>query len=285
MPIRLSSKDKAIARDIKTGYEYGLLYGIMSALALYNLVLFIFIRQKEYGLYALYLFGFVINSLSYTGQLFTIITYDFGPYFQDWTDIWLMITYSVAGLHFARTLLNTKSYAPVLNTFVIRITQIIPAAMLIGTIFNQLIFTTALAFTLNSGFVILFVAMGIRALKAKTPFAIIFLFSSVIAAVCIAVSTLAVAGILVPYNDYTFKAIEIGMAFEAFVLAVILARQFQMAKMDKLTAESYARTDALTQMNNRRGFQEISLPIWQNIRMKTLPMNFRYNPRNFMPSD
>jgi diguanylate cyclase (GGDEF)-like protein len=265
LPVRLSSKKKAIARDIATSYEYGLLYGIMSALALYNLVLFIFIRQQEYGLYALYLLGFVINSLSYTGQLYTVITYDFGAYFQDWVDIWLMITYSVAGLHFARILLKTKNYAPGLNKLVIRTTQIIPAAMLIGSMFNQLTFTAALAFSLNSCFVILFIAMGIRALQAGTPFAIIFLFSSVTAAVCIAVSTLAVAGFLVPYNDYTFKAIEIGMAFEAFVLAVILARQFQIAKMDKIVAESYARTDALTQLNNRRGFQDISLPIWQNI--------------------
>jgi len=107
--------------------------------------------------------------------------------------------------------------------------------------------------------------MGIRAMKANKAFALIFILSSVIAAICITVSTVAVAGFIVPYNDYTFKAIEVGMAFEAIVLAVILARQFRMAQVDKLIAETYARTDTLTQMNNRRGFQDLTQPIWKNI--------------------
>ncbi len=265
IPIRFSSKENAINRDISSAYQYGILYGIMSALALYNLVLFVFIRQKEYGLYSLYLIGFVLNSLSYTGQLHTVITQDFGPYFQDWLDISLMITYSVAGLHFARTLLNTKAYAPKLDNFVVRTTIIIPLGMLIGFVLDRLFFSMSLAFILNTTFVVLFMAMGVYALLARRPFSLIFLISSVTAAICITISTLAVAGVLVPYNDYTFKAIEVGMAFEAILLAVILARQFRMAKMDKLLAESYARTDPLTQLNNRRGFQEVSLPIWQNI--------------------
>lgn len=265
IPIHFSTVERAINRDIASGYQYGLLYGIMLALALYNLVLFVFIRQKEYGLYSLYLIGFVLNSLSYTGQLHTIITYDFGPYFQDWLDIFLMITYSVAGLHFARLLLQTKFYALKLDQFVKRITIVIPSGMAIGFVFDQLFFSMILAFLLNTCFAVLFIALGIRALMANKPFAVIFILSSVTAAICITISTLAVAGFLVPYNGYTFKAIEVGMAFEAILLAVILARQFRMAQLDKVIAETYARTDSLTQLNNRRGFQELTQPIWQSI--------------------
>ena len=265
IPVKFSSRQKAIDRDIANGYQYGILYGIMFALAMYNLVLFVFIKQREYGLYSLYLIGFVVNSLSYTGQLHTVITYDFGPYFQDWLDIFLMITYSVAGLHFARALLGTKEYAPSLDKFVTRTTILIPIGMLIGFIFDQLFFSMALAFILNTCFVVLFVAMGISALYANKPFALVFLFSSVTAAICITISTLAVAGFIVPYNDYTFKVIEVGMALEAILLATILARQFRMARLDKLIAETYAQTDTLTSLNNRRGFHAISQPIWQNI--------------------
>ncbi|WP_299569025.1 diguanylate cyclase [uncultured Shewanella sp.] len=265
LPVQFSSVEQAIQRDITSGYQYGALYGIMGALALYNLVLFGFIRQREYGLYGLYLLGFVLNSLSYTGQLHTIITYDLGAYFQDWLDIFLMITYSVAGLHFARSLLETKQYAPRLDRFVLRTTLYIPFGMLVGFIFNQLFFSMVLAFILNTCFVVLFIAMGVKALQAQKPFAVIFILSSVTAALCITISTLAVAGVLVPYNDYTFKAIEVGMAFEAILLASILARQFRVAQIDKLIAEKYARTDPLTGLNNRRGFQELTQPIWQKI--------------------
>ncbi|MGZ9899561.1 sensor domain-containing diguanylate cyclase [Shewanella gaetbuli] len=254
LPVQFNSVEKAISRDIASGYQFGALYGIMVALALYNLVLFAFIRRREYGLYGLYLVGFVLNSLSYTGQLHTIFTADFGPYFQDWVDIFLMITYSVAGLHFGRSLLQTIDYAPKLDAFIVRTTIYIPLGMLIGLVFNQLLFAMALSFLLNSCFVLLFIAMGVKALYAKKPFAMIFILSSVTAAICITVSTLAVAGILVPYNDYTFKAIEVGMAFEAILLASILARQFRVAQLEKVVAEKFAHTDPLTQLNNRRGF-------------------------------
>lgn len=265
IPVRLSTVEQAINRDISSGYQYGVLYGIMSALALYNLVLFAFIRQKEYGLYGLYLLGFVLNSLSYTGQIHAVFTPDYGPYFQDWVDIFLMITYSVAGLHFARHLLGTKAYAPKLDKFVVQTTVIIPTGMIIGFIFDQLVFSITLAFILNCGFVTLFIGMGIKALQANKAFAVIFLFSSVVAALCITISSLAVAGFLIPYNDYTFKLIEVGMALEAILLAVILARQFRTAKIDKIIAETHARCDSLTQLNNRHGFKEITSPIWQSI--------------------
>jgi len=141
VPIQFSTIQKAVNRDVANSFQYGVLYGILIALALYNLVLYIFIRQKEYGLYSAYLIGFVLNSLSYTGQLHTIITADFGPYFQDWLDIFLMITYSIAGLHFARVLLKTKNYAPKLDRFVLNITLLIPFGMIIGFAFNQLMWT------------------------------------------------------------------------------------------------------------------------------------------------
>jgi GGDEF domain-containing protein len=176
-----------------------------------------------------------------------------------------MITYSVAGLHFARTLLKTKDYAPRLDKSVKVITTAIPAGMLLGFVLNQLVFSMSLAFILNCGFVTLFVAMGYYALKAGKPLANIFLISSVTAAICITISTLAVAGFLVPYNDYTFKAIEVGMTFEAFLLAVILAKQFRVAEKDKVMAENYARTDTLTTLNNRHGFEESTQPLWSKI--------------------
>jgi len=262
IPVRFNTIPAAMERDISAAYQYGVLYGVMFALALYNLLLFFRISKKEYGLYSLYLFGFIANSLSYTGQIHTVFTGDYGVYFQDWLDAFLMITYSIAGLHFARFLLNTVSYAPKLNKVTYWVTIIIPLCMLVGALFNQLVFTLLLAFLLNSTFAILFIALGFAALKANIPAAFLFLFSSVTAATCIGISTMAVAGI-VPYNDFTFKAIELGMVFEAISLALILAQRFSIAQRDKLIAENYARIDHLTKLYNRLGFTEIVDNYWQ----------------------
>ncbi|WP_100642961.1 diguanylate cyclase [Alteromonas facilis] len=268
IPLRISKADLAVKRDISSSYQYGFLYGIMMALAMYNLIIFFSIKHKEYGLYALYLIGFVVNSLSYTGQLHTWITPDWGPYFQDWLDISLMITYSIAGLHFARALLNTKDYAPRLDSFTRWVTIIIPIGMGLGAVINSLTLALLLAFLLNTSFAILFIAMGYQALKNNVPAAKLFLLCSVTAAVCICISTAAVAGLL-PYNDFTFKLIEVGMAFEAIFLAFLLAQRFRLAEVEKRVAEQSARLDSLTGLNNRRGFEHLAYPIWhQHVRAK-----------------
>lgn len=264
IPVRLASVDDAISRDIRQGYEYGVLYGIMLALAIYNLVLYTLIRLPEFGLYSAYLFGFVANSLSYTGQIHGVFTPHFGPYFQDWVDISLMVTYSVFGLHFARVLLKTKDYAPRLDAFTKWIAHGIPLGMLFGAAINSLIFSMVLAFILNTSFAWLFILLGYKALKANVKLARFFFISSVTAAVCICISTAAVAG-LVPYNDSTFKLIEVGMAVEALLLAVVLAYRFRIVQRGKEVAEFDARTDELTSLRNRRGFRDKADTVWSDM--------------------
>jgi len=264
IPVYISEAKLATQRDVSSGYQYGFLYGIMVALAIYNLIIYFSIRHREYGLYALYLLGFVANSLSYTGQLHTWITPDWGPYFQDWMDIFLMITYSIAGLHFARVLLNTRLYAPLLDKLTTGVTVVIPIGMLISAALNQLTIALLLAFVLNSSFAVLFIVLGHQALKNDVPAARLFLICSVTAATCICISTAAVWG-LVPYNDFTFKLIELGVAFEAIFLAFLLAQRFRLAEIDKQIAERSARQDALTGLNNRTGFEHLVYPVWHQL--------------------
>ncbi|MFC3094383.1 sensor domain-containing diguanylate cyclase [Alteromonas sediminis] len=267
IPLYLSSSQAAISRDIRQGYEYGVLYGIMLALGLYNLILFFLIRQPEFGLYSGYLFGFVANSLSYTGQIHAVFTPDFGPYFQDWMDISLMVTYSVLGLHFARTLLRTRHYAPGLDKFTFWVATLIPCGMALGALLSNLYISMILAFILNTSFVFLFMVLGYRAYQEKVNLALFFFISSVTAAACICISTAAVAGLL-PLNDITFKLIEVGMAFEAIVLAVLLGDRFRSTQRKHERAERFARTDELTQVLNRRGFRLLADAVWRELSVR-----------------
>ena len=261
IPLRIAESGLAVQRDISSGYQYGLLYGIMIALAMYNLIIYVSIRKREFALYTVYLLGFVINSLSYTGQLHTWITPDWGPYFQDWLNIFLMITYSIAGLHFARVLLGTATYAPWLDKITVGITLFIPVGMVFGALFNNLTLSLALAFLLNTSFAVLFIALGHAALLNGVAAAKLFLVCSVTAAVCICISTAAVGGLL-PYNDMTFKLIEVGMSFEAICLAFLLAQRFRKNEVEKEFALRSARIDSLTGLNNRRGFEHAAMPVW-----------------------
>ncbi len=47
IPVHLSTEVDAVSRDISQSYQYGFLYGIMSALALYNIVLFFLLGSES----------------------------------------------------------------------------------------------------------------------------------------------------------------------------------------------------------------------------------------------
>ena len=265
VPIKLSTVEDAIHNASNDKFQYGFLYGILVALALYNAVLFFSIRKQIFGLYALYILGFVVNSLSYTGYFYTFYTTHHGVHFQDYMDVSLMITYSVIGLHFGRALLETSKYAPRLNKTIATVSNTIPFIILSLFLIDQLHFATLVAFLFNTSFAILTIILGVVAVKAKVKVAKIYLISSVTAAMCVSLSTAAVAGIF-PYNSLTFKAIEVGMAFEGILLAVALASRFRDAQRDKEQAEDFARKDELTDIYNRRGFKYATTELFTKFR-------------------
>jgi diguanylate cyclase (GGDEF)-like protein len=267
VPIKLSTVEDAISNDGSDKFQYGFLYGILAALALYNLVLFFSIRKKVFGLYVIYILGFVLNSLSYTGYFHTFYTIHHGVYFQDYMDISLMISYTIIGLHFGRLLLDTHKYAPKLNQTITLLSYIIPLVILTLLFLNQLHYAYLVALIFNISFAVLTITLGVLAVKAKVGVANLYLISSVVAAICVSVSTSAVAGLL-PYNSFTFKAIEVGMAFEGILLAVALATRFRDAQRDKEQAEDFARTDELTNIFNRRGFKHRTTELFPNFKKK-----------------
>jgi two-component system, sensor histidine kinase LadS len=75
-------------------------------------------------------------------------------------------------------------------------------------------------------------------------------------------TTLTVWG-LVPFSNWGFRAIDVGIMLDATLLALALAARFRIGQEEKLCAERLARIDPLTGIDNRRAFYDKSTPVWQ----------------------
>jgi len=107
------------------------------------------------------------------------------------------------------------------------------------------------------------VALGTVAYRQGNKSAKYFLIGSV-THVSTATITVMVALGFIPYQTLTYRSVEVGMVFDAILLAMALADQFRIIQADKLKAERLARADPLTSINNRRAFYELVSPIWSN---------------------
>lgn len=128
LPIRLVSPDVVHRDDRNEGLFYGFYYGIFFIMILYNLFLYLSLRDRNYLFYILYLAAYSLFQLSYNGVSFQYL-WPGSPWFHHKGLIFFTSTGLAAGMVFANTFLRLKIYAPVMRR-IFRV--VIPLALLYG---------------------------------------------------------------------------------------------------------------------------------------------------------
>lgn len=272
LPLYLGSYQVQQQRYEQDAYSYGVLYGVMLALLLYNLMLYTGIRHRQYLYYAIYVGLFVWLNLAYTGHGFRWLWPE-AVTWQQWANPVLMILYGSSGLVFALSFLNIRNSAPRLYQAIqwLCITVILLLAVLL-LIPQGRVAALYLAFSFILLGTLLMLLLGGVAWRAGNPASRYFLCASVIAALGGMITALSVWG-LIPFSPAGYRAVDLGTMIEAVLLALALAEQFRRTQRQRLRAEAMARLDPLTGLNNRRAFAERVEPLWQSCVRYDRPMS------------
>ena len=260
--IFFGSLNDSAARDVFSSYSYGLLYGIIIALLLYNLILYFNIGIERYLYYVIYLSMFLISNIAYTGHGFWL----FWPenlWWQQWLIPVSIMFYSITGIIFALSFLQTRSKFPRIFSLItfICITLFVIQSTLILLEMQAESITFAVTFVIFFSVSTLSLALlSLRSGKREVKF---FLIASIATLLGSSVTAMTSLGII-PYSALTFRAVEIGIAIDVILLSIALAEKFRLLQQDKLRAEKLSRIDPLTKLYNRRAFNEVATTIWHN---------------------
>ena len=138
-----------------------------------------------------------------------------------------MITYSVAGLHFARALLKSAEHSPAGSLYLLG-DSVVARRHSDRRGLRRPSFSHCCWPSYSTPPSLSFIVLGWQPESSSTSRqAFVPDFGS--GGACIGISTAAVGGLL-PLNDFTFRLIEIGMSLEALLLAIILAQHFRLAR-------------------------------------------------------
>lgn len=262
LPIFFGDFEASAARDVFNGYSYGLLYGIIIALLLYNLSLFLSIRQPRYLFYVAYLSMFLLMNISYTGHGNLFFWHDMVS-LQKWMNPLTVSMVAITGISFAFSFLNIRTLFPRLF-FHTTIFCVLFAAMQILFLMLNMQATsviTAIAFVMFFSVFTLYCA--VISFKRGHRDAIYYLIASIATLIGSAVTALTVFAVI-PYSLLTYRAAEISVSLDAILLSIALAELFRRTQKEKALAQQLARVDMLTTLNNRRAFNEICAPLWHN---------------------
>ncbi|HUX82078.1 MAG TPA: diguanylate cyclase [Halothiobacillus sp.] len=260
VPIFLMTPDQAELQSEQQSYSYGFLYGFLFALLIYNAMLYAGLRQRRYLLYAVYLGMFLLMNIAYTGHGFRWIWPDSTVWAQ-WSQPTLMVLYAASGLLFGLDFLDTRVHFPRLSKAVLGLIAGVGFLLALTILLGDQRDALLLAFSFVCLFTVIMPILGVVSFRASVRAASYFLLAAFAAMVGAALTALAVWGII-PFNEWTFRAADIGLMLDATLLALALTYQFRVGQVEKTRAEELARVDPLTGVNNRRAFTDICGPVW-----------------------
>lgn len=271
IPIYIGSEKAMVSAFAENAYFYGALYGGLLILLIYNLALYFYIRELRYLLYPIYLLAFTAFNFTYTGHGFWLI-WSGSVTTQQWIMPGLMYCYLFSAVMFTIGFLNTRTFLPTLYRYRDRIyaSLLILAGLLFLSgnrsliIMIQLIMLTSLS--------VWMLLVGCLAYKNKDPLAKFFIPAIIMGTGGATFSSFVTWGII-PYSQWAFRGIEVGMLLEMSLLSISLGFNFKLAQQARIRAESNALHDPLTNLYNRRAFSKLVHPSWELAKRNNTPMS------------
>lgn len=180
-----------------------------------------------------------------------------------------MFVYLFSGVMFTLEFLNTRTYLPSLYAFRNKIYAGLLTVALCLLLLNDRSIAIMTQLVILTTLLIWMLAIGYFSFKNGNPLAKFFVPAILMGAGGATISSLATWGVI-PYSQWAFRGIEIGMLLEMSLLSISLGFNFKMAQKARESAESNARLDPLTNLYNRRAFSDLVYPLWKlGIRNKT----------------
>lgn len=227
LPLRVWTPPTFLAKDHEEQAIQGIYYGILVAMLVYNLLIFLSIREISYFNYVHFIGGSILFQLSLNGYAFEYLW----PDSPNWTmtALPLLICFALVGmLNFTRSFLGMDTLMP-RTARLVRMMAYLMAGCSIGSLVVP--YALAIKVAVGSSLVsstIVFVCGGIS-LASGARQARYFMLAWTALLVGISLYALKTFGLL-PTNLLTEYAMQIGSALEAVLLSFALAHRMTILK-------------------------------------------------------
>lgn len=266
VPIQVGSSKAILEKSLSKDVLFGVYSGIILVMFLYNLFIYLTIRDKSYLYYVAHTLLVGITQACFHGYAFKYL-WPNSPWIAGESVLLSTCLVSIAGIEFLKAFLRTRHFTPKLHKVLYGFT---------GTyflcIFISLFGAHNIAYQLLQpvqacvAIYILWVAIAI-ARKGYRP-AKFYLLAWSILMVGIFIFALKDFGIL-PYNNFTYYTLAAGSAIEVVLLSFALADKINILKKEKVESQEKA-LEALQENKRIITEQNITLETKVNARTKKL---------------
>ena len=246
----------------------GISYGIILVMIVYNLFLFISLRDRSYLYYILFITGYLFFQLSREGIGHQYLWSNFPNYPEISV---LMALFTLIGwIKFTQSFLQTQKYIPKIDKFFF-FTSIFLIVFDLSVILIRFIsffknYQYSFIITFNSLFIsIMILIIAIIRWKQKYKPAKYFLLAMLAPILCTTIHGLSVFS-LIPYNFYTEKSLALGFTLSVVLFSIALADRINLIKEERVQAQAEALKNAEL---NQQLIKEQNIILEQKVNQRT----------------
>ena len=229
-PLTLWSPKAYLEEQPKRLYVLGIIYGVLLVMLIYNLFIFLSVRDPSYLYYILYIASFGLYQVSVNGAGIEFF-WPNNPWWANAATPFLIGAAALFGCQFARSFLHTNEHSPWVDRVLL-----VMMALGMGVMALALVAGYGLALRLATylalSFTITVFAAGILAWLRGMRVARYFIIAWSTFLLGGAVNTLMVLGYL-PHQFFTMYASQLGSALEVALLSLALADRINMMKEER----------------------------------------------------
>ncbi|MGE5652626.1 MAG: 7TM diverse intracellular signaling domain-containing protein [Bacillota bacterium] len=234
IPAKLWEPQSFEADSLRQYIGQALYFGMWLALGLYNLLLFLSLRDRTYFYYVLFTATSALSLLSYSGIGFQFLW----PQSPHWANISSMIGFAANGLAlllFQRHLMATQATVPALD----RAMQAFMAAnvlQMLGFVWLPFFPMVQVGIAIDALNMLLSAVVAIASLQRGQRSARVFLLAFGVLVLTSLLTALRSFG-LVPTNFFTTNGMQLGSAMEMLLFSLALADRFNQIRAEKEGAQ------------------------------------------------
>jgi len=227
LPLALWTQASFLAKDHEEQFAFGLYYGVLAAMLLYNLMIFLSIREISYFHYLHFISGAILFQMALNGLAYEY----FWPNSPQWGAAalpTLMFFTLIGALNFSRTFLNLGAHLPRVNRWLRYCAQLLALLALSAVVGDYAVMIKLATVSALIAVVMVFVCGGISLIRGERQ-ARYFLLAWVALLAGTAAYVLKTFGVL-PSNMLTEYGLQMGSALEVVLLSFALAHRMTILK-------------------------------------------------------
>ena len=236
LPMFIESS-RALLEDLSNlKYFYGIYYGVMFAMFVYNLFVYVSVRDKTYLYYLIYLFFITLHLLKENGLAYKYLW----PNSPEWNRLSFAFTTPLASgstVLFCRKFFDLKKLSPHLNTFMKWFGYFIVLSPPIYYYFSDLASLLEYEIAVAGLSSVFLFGFAIYAKIKKFPTSTIFLLAWTSFLLGVLSVVLMNFGIL-PYHFFTAYGVQIGNGMEATLLSLSIANKIRVLMEEREEART-----------------------------------------------